>query len=109
MTISKSVPFTLTVTEVQPEGDFFPAIDPVALTVPRGAVATYQIGFDTTDPEFLGAIELSVPNLPEGGVAVFNINPAFVSDAVVLTIETDGISPGSYDLVLEAVEVVSGP
>ena len=104
MAVQKTIPFTLEIKEVPPVPDFFPAIDPTAAAVFRGAVATFAVSF-TAVAGFANAIALAVLGLPDGATATFGVNPAQVGDVVSLTIATDA-APGVYNLLIEATEVV---
>ena len=98
---TKEVPFKLIVQEVPPEPDFFPSIAPTDLAVYQGRVATYQV---TVQPVagFTGLVTLAVVGLPDGTVAAFDSNPVNPGAVATLTIPTDLLQIGTYDLTLTA-------
>lgn len=101
-----TVPFSLEVTGGGPvEGTFLPAINPTTLSVSAGTDAAYSVTFSSVDG-FVGMIQLSVLNLPGGASATITPNPASMTDTVAVVISTAGVSPGFYNLELEATETV---
>lgn len=106
--LRKTVPFTLEIREVAPAPDFFPAIDPAAAAVDRGADAVYQITFAPANG-FAHLIGLAVLGLPQGTEATFSSNPAQATDVVTLTIATGSAAAGVYSLEVEATEVEPEP
>ena len=103
MPIDKSVVFTLRV--LAPE-DCFLAILPLYLEVRKPGLAIFTI---TTTPVngYSHNLNLSLLDLPAGGLAIFSKNPIGPSDSATLTIDTAGINQfdTDFDITLRAVEI----
>ena len=107
--ITKSVPFTLEITEAPEAPDFFLAIDPTSTSVVGGSTAVFSLSFSAVGG-WSSPIQLSVSGLPAGATATFSKNPALVSDTVTVSISTNGVQPGVYQMsVISSVNVNASP
>lgn len=104
MSAQHTVPFVLEVVEVPVPPDFFPAVSPDRASVPQGTMAAYQVTFAGV-AGYAHPIALECAGLPEAAVAIFDTNPAQVTDTVNLLIATDAVAPGVYELQLVATEI----
>lgn len=85
--IIREGPFTL---EVTTAGDFFLPVVPLALSVPKGTLATYQITL-TASGGYEGPVSIEVLDLPAGVAAAFGKNPLLPGESTSMTIPTSAI------------------
>ncbi len=95
---TKSIPFTLEITEAP---DFFPAVAPSTLSVPKGIVAVYNTSF-TAQGGFTGPVTLAVINLPAGAVGTFDVTSINLGQTATLSITTADVAVGVFTPSVEA-------
>ena len=101
--IIREGPFTL---EVTTAGDFFLPVVPLALSVPKGTLATYQITL-TASGGYEGPVTVEVIGLPAGVTASFGKNPLLPGESTSMAIPTASIPKNTIlALTWRATEVV---
>lgn len=101
--IIREGPFTL---EVTTAGDFFLPVAPLALSVPKGTLAEYQVTLIASGG-YEGPVMVEILDLPAGVVASFDKNPLLPGESTTLTIPTSAIPKNTLlNLKWRATEVV---
>jgi hypothetical protein len=93
--------------DLRGDADFRLAIPVRRKYVVAGADAVYDITA-TALAGFSGDADISVSGLPSGASAVIGDETLGANESTTVTVETDGVSPGTYDFTIDGVSSAGG-